>query len=1084
MKRLLLCLYLLPLLAFAQGEFNQWRFGYNAGMAFNGFSPSPVTNSAISTPEGSASVADCDGNLLFYTDGETVWSSNNSRMSNGFDLRGVGASYPVTQSALIVKRPKSQSIYYIFTASDLYGVNYSVVNMQANSGLGAVVQKNIQLSASPTHKLGVTYHANEEDVWVVTHYENSRVYESFLITPIGVASSGVKSSTGPEFRSAHGDLKINQQGTKVAAVVQDDDLVSLADFDNLTGQVSNGFGVINDYRSPHGCEFSPLGNKLYVTAWGSGGGVFQFNVSSSNAQTLSSSIDIAGTFVPNGSLQLAPNGKIYVAHTGDLFFPNRTLGVINSPNNTGSAVNFNRNGFFLGSGSASSWELPNVTLTSKIVDLPTLITASQFCVNTPTSFSFNNQNAAIDVLWDFDDPNSGITNYSTQFEPIHNFSAPGTYNVKVTITTSCDVIELTEQIEIEGRPVLDFDSTEFCPDATSQIIASAESGVLYSWSPAANLSSATIIDPQFNSTGFRDSVFMYTITAESSTNCTSTDTLYISILPKYTSDDSLYVCPGSGTELNFSEEIIAVTWGLGQGISDLNSPSPYVMPLVSTDYAAVVEDTNGCVYNDTVPTFVSSEVPVDAGIDQSACLGDTLYLGNNISPDSTQFSWLPGSDFIVSDSVYGLIKAKNSGWYYLEVSNDTCTGVDSMFLTVDPLPVFNIVQSDSSVCLNDSVVLSSTSNDKHTWIQNDIVIGSLPIQLYISQATAEVVLRITDVNSCVAYDTVAFDLLSLPAVDVSPDTSLCLGDSMEISVSGAPSYVWTENNIQISTDSNLLLKPTVTTIYYLEAIGGNNCITRDSVELKVNPLPNINLFADSVICKGTPAFLWATGGLNYTWYPIDSVVNSNNAFTTASPKVNTLYKVVVETNQGCVDSATSSISLNDVPVADFTYTLLPVCDGIFVDFTNTSTLSTGYAWDFGEGTSTTEVSPENTFGYGSNSTVTLLANNNNICFDTLSLGFSWQEAKNAIDVFVPNIITPNGDGVNDCFEYDIPQEFDNCTSYQLFNRWGMLVYDTKEFKGTFCGINGFNNKSLSEGTYFYVMKVGEYAINGFLTIQR
>ena len=165
MGKLLLLLFL-PFFLLGQGEYNQWRFGYGSGLDFNSGSPI-VVESSIQSAESAASVSNCSGELLFYTDGETVWASNNEIMDGGFDLRGVGGAYPSSQGAIIVKRPKSSSIYYIFTASDIYGMNYSVVNMAANGGLGKVIQKNIKLSGSLTQKLGVTYHQNQEDIWVL-----------------------------------------------------------------------------------------------------------------------------------------------------------------------------------------------------------------------------------------------------------------------------------------------------------------------------------------------------------------------------------------------------------------------------------------------------------------------------------------------------------------------------------------------------------------------------------------------------------------------------------------------------------------------------------------------------------------------------------------------------------------------------------------------------------------------------------------------------------------------------------------------------------------------------------------------------
>ena len=75
MGKILLLLFS-PLLLLGQGEYNQWRFGYGSGLDFNSGFPI-VVESSIQSSESAASVSDCSGQLLFYTDGETVWSSNN-----------------------------------------------------------------------------------------------------------------------------------------------------------------------------------------------------------------------------------------------------------------------------------------------------------------------------------------------------------------------------------------------------------------------------------------------------------------------------------------------------------------------------------------------------------------------------------------------------------------------------------------------------------------------------------------------------------------------------------------------------------------------------------------------------------------------------------------------------------------------------------------------------------------------------------------------------------------------------------------------------------------------------------------------
>ncbi|MFY8029734.1 MAG: hypothetical protein ACOVPB_11205, partial [Bacteroidia bacterium] len=95
----------------AQGEANIWYFGQNAGLDFNSGSPVPLSNGAINTYEGCASIANSAGALKFYTDGITVWNANHTAMPNGTGLFGDPSA---TQSAIIVPKPGNPNIYYVF----------------------------------------------------------------------------------------------------------------------------------------------------------------------------------------------------------------------------------------------------------------------------------------------------------------------------------------------------------------------------------------------------------------------------------------------------------------------------------------------------------------------------------------------------------------------------------------------------------------------------------------------------------------------------------------------------------------------------------------------------------------------------------------------------------------------------------------------------------------------------------------------------------------------------------------------------------------------------------------------------------
>src|SRR4051812_29467993 len=149
--------------AFAQKENNIWYFGTNAGLDFNSGVPVALTNSAMVTSEGCASVSDTAGNLLFYTDGISIWNKNHTIMPNGTGLTGNSTA---TQSALIIKKPGSANLYYVFSTH--FTLAYSIVDMTLNSGLGDVTIKNDTLG-NGSEKLCGAAHVNGTDYWIISH---------------------------------------------------------------------------------------------------------------------------------------------------------------------------------------------------------------------------------------------------------------------------------------------------------------------------------------------------------------------------------------------------------------------------------------------------------------------------------------------------------------------------------------------------------------------------------------------------------------------------------------------------------------------------------------------------------------------------------------------------------------------------------------------------------------------------------------------------------------------------------------------------------------------------------------------------
>jgi gliding motility-associated-like protein len=1076
--RNLLLLFLIPILSFGQNEFNQWHFGYNVKLDFNSGAPVVSYQSSLYSIEGSTSVADCDGDLLFYTDGQIVYNKNHSVMSNGTNLKGESALYSSTQSALIVKRPRSAAIYYIFTASDIHGISYSIVNMQANNGLGSIIQKNTSLSFKPSQKLAVTYHQNGEDIWVATHYENSDQYEVFKVTQTGVSSNSVSSYTGPKHTGGHGDMKFNQQGTKIGAVVQDQSMVSIADFNNSSGQFFNSFGIVDKYGFPHGVDFSPSGSYMYVSSFGGKGGVYQLSTGQGNVNALKNGFSLSGNFAPSGSLQLGPDGKIYVAHDGGQY-----LSVIHNPNNYGSLAGFDKDGLLLGFGK-SSWELSNATLVNNTVPAPNGIIASDFCFSFPTDFGVLSEIGVVSVLWDFSDPTSGASNNSTVYYPNHIFSSAGVYSVTLTVTTVCGVDIYTFPLTIENGPNHSFQNQEICRSTDFQIVATSFSGESYSWSPSIGLNNSNIVNPIFNSFGITDTSLTYYLTSSTLNGCSSLDSFGIDLLDLPLAGIDQFQCPGFSVGLDLDGSEVSVTWSPNQDIDNVNSFSPVVQAQNSMYYYAAIVDSNGCANTDSIWIEVGDDFPVEAGNNQKLCFGDTINIGGIDSLSNASYFWGVGFNILNEKAAYTKAYPTTDQIYKLTVSIDTCSKSDSVFVKVNSLPEVEIQPQDTSVCFQDTVVFNAINSTSFKWYIADNLIDSTSSLELVSDTSFILMVEGVDTNSCINKDTTSFTVLQLPDPVLTKDSALCIGDSLVVEVTGGQSYEWINHELTGTADSVFTLIPQVTKTYNVVLTGSNSCLKEDSIKVTVNTLPVIRIMSDTLICEGTSAKLWASGGTKYNWSPSTNLSNTNFNSVQVSPTTPIAYQVVVEDTNGCVDSANTSISLNTVPESNYSYTFIPSCLGFEVEFKDSSVNADSYQWVFGDGSTSIDLDPFHVYDFNTQPKTSLIVGNNGVCFDTLTTSFKWQKISDFIDVFAPNIITPNGDGINECFEVKVPAEFEGCIEYKMYNRWGLKVYDTKEFHSGFCGYNAYNNKELAEGTYFYTLTINDYQINGFVTITK
>ena len=451
LRGLLLCaLSMLQLQA--QNENINWYFGSYAGLNFATSPPTILNNSAMYSSEGCSTVSDATGNLLFYTNGITIWNKQHQIMANGNGLMGHPSS---SQSGLVLKQPGNPNLYYIFTVDVAGGTNgfrYTIVDMAMAAGNGSVTAKNILIYAPCTEKLTAVKTSNGNDFWLVTHEWNSANFRSYKLTTTGVNTVCAISNAGTvhggtNIQNAVGCMKISPNGQKLGLAISNNpfNVVELFDFNTFNGVVSNQC-TLSTSGFVYGVEFSSNSSKFYATQIGLNGmnvpALTQWDLTNNNNHLIQTSkFDFyAGNNYQNYGMQLAPNGKIYITT-----YNSGSLTVINNPDLSGTACGYSVLSQPLGSGMALiglpafismpystryfSTNFKNQQCSEEVTFYPplnigTVLTHSSIGNYSVTAFH-----------WNFGDPNSNY-NTANSTTVTHQFSNTGNFNVRLIITYS------------------------------------------------------------------------------------------------------------------------------------------------------------------------------------------------------------------------------------------------------------------------------------------------------------------------------------------------------------------------------------------------------------------------------------------------------------------------------------------------------------------------------------------------------------------------------------------------------------------------------------------------------------------------
>ncbi len=1021
-------------------ENSHWYFGHHAGIDFTNGTAVAETG-GLDALEGTATVSDQGGNLLFYTDGVTIRDRNNNVMPNGSSLMGGASS---TQAALIVPKPGACGTYYVFTTQDHMqngDFRYSVIDMCLNNGLGDVVagEKNIMISTPCGEKVTAVPNSSGTGYWIITHVLGGNAFLAYSLSSSGLNFVPVTSSVGSVQGSTCqiGPLKASHDGTKLVSTNTFCNHAELFDFDAATGVVSNPVDLAGLYGLPNGCygaEFSPNDELLYISTTWAVNRLYQIDLVNSIVSEIEEGPGGTYSF---GALQLGADGRIYMARKDEAF-----LDVIEFPDIPGTACSYLPAGLTLAAGTTSDIGLPCLipatvlqadsgTITvdlgpdTSLCDGPVILAPSAVCGDI--------------FLWQDGTVASSFT-----------AAQPGIFWVRVS--NSCGVGADTIVVGNGGQALADLGpDTTLCPGGS--IVLSVPSGAdSVFWQDGSTLDEFTVSLPGI----FSVQIF--------NGGCMGQDTVAISALPQPQAgfSFSLDTCTRTVSFVNTSQGSAAQAWDLDDNTTStaLAPQHTYSAPGAYT-VALVVQ--NGC---GTDSLLQEVDIP-DIGQLQlngpdTLCSGTTAnYVASLTGTSPSSITWSNGS----TDTLGITYGPGSSLWLSVTVAAAAgCILTDSVFITLMPLPIANFTW-EAHAC-GTQVLFSDQSNFATSWAWNlgndSLSTDPSPTGIYEPPGLYTVVLAaMNDCGSDTA--TVDMDLTPQGELVLNGPTDLCADETgmyaVDFTGSDIASVAWSTGDIGLSMNYTIAAD----TVLAVELIGTDGCTYADTLALTVQPLPVANFTWSQNACDSS--ILFTDGSMHATSTSWDLGFGQSSvqpAPTGHYPGPGSYNVQLVAANSCGSDTTELAVVLDGMGQLLITGPAW-VCSDEPVSFTAelSGTDISGIIW------STGDTVPAIALGFDSDQLLSAAAVGADGCHYLASTTISVIGADGDDLNYAPNVFTPNGDGINETFA---PVMVDPGAFLEMliFNRWGQEIYSTTNIQHPWDG--RFKGAPVPDGTYVYIMR--------------
>lgn len=436
-------------------------------------------------------------------------------------------------------------------------------------------------------------------------------------------------------------------------------------------------------------------------------------------------------------------------------------------------------------------------------------------------------------------------------------------------------------------------------------------------SGANNISTDEFPTHLFSDTG----TFKVKLVVNKGTPCADSAISIVKVYPDFTADfiDNSPMC--KNLPVKFTDQSVhnfgkVVSWKWDFGLPDNNKDTSSLKNPIfiysepgAYNVRLIVGSNRGCY--DTIKKIINIVNKPNLSLltkDTILCIKDNLQL-NASSSAPGNISWSPAYNISNPNSFNPVVSPKVDTTYYINfLDNYGCSNTDSVKIKVISTVTLDLL-NDTTICKTDTIILKSVSNGlKFEWTP-DPTLKNINIQspeaIPVDASTTYFVKA--SVGSCFATNSVNIKTIPYPIAIAGKDTSICVGGSAKLSVSGGSAYKWIPSTFLDNPNSANpnVINPSAGIINYIVSVTdvlGCPKPVYDTTTVSVLKVIADAGPKDTAVVAGQPLQLNATGGSIYEWTPTDWLNNPKKANPISNPKNDIEYTVKVSNDIGCVDT--------------------------------------------------------------------------------------------------------------------------------------------------------------------------------------